>query len=281
MSQVPGPRSIHKSVSAQIRSSTSTPPSQTYIALPSTNPESKPDLATYQHVPAPNIIIEPIPKWYANEFRFICLGNGIAMPDQPGSRARPIVINGLEDVEVEDREEALFVDDEDDEEVQEVPRRPRNAIHRPDAQHQPEVSDKVIVGKFTWVDRFDGHTIKHNLVKAWFRGPRKDAESLTCQLQSENNNFDRQNLPNMEERRHCIVKGQGRGPRREILLESVHFKPYYQCPRDVPRADRRAWLAQRIQQQIERPFNMRIKKRWQKLPAENESRGTTWTEKKQ
>jgi hypothetical protein len=152
----------------------------------------------------------------------------------------------------------LFVSDDDGEEVQEVLPQPRNTTNIPEVQVRREGSDKVIVGKFTWVDRFDGNKTKHNLVKAWFKGHRRDAQSLTCQLQSENDSFDRQNLPNWEVRRHCIIKGQGRGPRREILLERVHFKPYYQCPRHIPQANHRAWLAQRVWQQIEKPFDMRV-----------------------
>jgi hypothetical protein len=165
----------------------------------------------------------------------------------------------VDDIEDNDREEALFVsDNENDDDVQEVLRQPRNAINIPEGQVGPEGSDKVIVGKFTWVDRFDGGKTKHNLVKAWFKGGRRDAQSLTCQLQSENDSFDRHKLPDWEARRHCIAKGHGRGPRREILLERVHFKPYYQCPGHIPRANRRAWLAQRVRQQIEKPFDVRV-----------------------
>jgi len=183
----------------------------------------------------------------------------VVLPNDLGTRARPIEVGDAGDVEDDGSEAGLFVSDvEDDDDVLEIPRRPRRAANGPGVPGGPHISDKVIVGKFTWVDRFDGYKTKHNLVKAWFKGPRRDAQSLTCQLQSENENFDRQNLPEWEVRRHCLVKGQGQGPRREISLESVHFKPYYQYPRHIGRAGRRAWLARRIQQQIRKPFHARV-----------------------
>jgi len=178
----------------------------------------------------------------------------VVAPNHPGSRAQPIEIDNVED---DDSDAELFVRDneDDDGDVQVIQHQPKRAAI---VLGPAGISDKVIVGKFTWVDRFDGYKTKHNLVKAWFKGARRDAESLTCQLQSESESFDRQNLPEWEVRRYCLMKGQGQGPRREILLESVHFKPYYQYPRHVSREDRRDWLARRVQRQISRSFHLRV-----------------------